>query len=44
MKSKKKGGIQKRDSQRMHLWLLGWGRVGIGIVREFGIDMFILLY
>ena len=29
----------------MNLWLLGWrGRVGEGIVREFGINMYTLLY
>ena len=29
----------------MDLWLLReWGRMGKGIVREFGMDMYILLY
>ena len=29
----------------MDLWLLrGWGRMREGIVREFGMDMYILLY
>ena len=37
--------LQDRDSQRMDLWLLReWGRMGKGIVREFGMDMYILLY
>ena len=28
----------------MNLWLLGKGRMGEGIVREFGVDVYTLLY
>ena len=37
--------IYKRDPQtyRINIWL-AWGRMWGGIVREFGIDMYTLLY
>ena len=42
MEGREEGKTAKRVCT-LHLWLLG-GRMGEGIVREFGIDMYTLLY